>query len=136
VGGEDFFPWNNVDYYSGGGCGGAYRPSGTGALVAPVHLPHGAEVTRFQVFFYDTSSYNMRVTLYGHSLTSCGYFGLADVYSSGSSGYYSVTDTSIQYSTIDNTDSTYHVKAYADPWVGYGLMIKGAVITYEISEAP
>ena len=42
-------------------CGGAYIVSGNGALVAPVHLPQGAVVTQFRVFFYDVSVSDMTV---------------------------------------------------------------------------
>jgi hypothetical protein len=137
VGGEDFVPWGNVDYWNSGGCGGAYvSASGAYALVAPLHLPHGASVTRFQVFFYDTSSSDIHVTLYGQYLTGCGFFPLADLTSSGTAGYYSLTDTTISSPTIDNTAYTYHVKAYSSAWDGSNLRIKGAVITYTINEAP
>jgi len=133
IGCGGFVPENNVDYSNGGGCGGAYRTT-SGALVAPVHLPHGAVVTGFEVFFYDTSSGDMHVNLNGHYLSSCGFFTLADVYSSGTSGYYSVTDTA--NATINNTAYSYRVRAYSTEWDSINLMIKGAVITYTITEAP
>jgi hypothetical protein len=138
VGGEDFMPWNNVDYSNSGGCGGASVLTTTGgaALVAGVHLPHGAVVTRFTVYFYDTSVRDLTATLYGQYLSSCGFFPLAELSSSGTGGYYSVVDTTISYATIDNTSSAYHVKVYGNPWDQYSLAIKGAVIQYTIAEAP
>jgi hypothetical protein len=137
VSSEDFVPWANINYSNSGGCGGAYiSATGGSALVAAVHLPQGATVTRFEAFFYDASSSDMTVTLYGQYLTGCGFFGLAEVTSSGTAGYYSLADTSIGWPTINNAANAYHVKAFSSAWDGSYLRIKGAVITYTISEAP
>jgi hypothetical protein len=103
--------------------------------VAPVHLPHGAVVTEFKVFFDDTSSNDMTVYLFRQNMLGGGYTILADVSSTGISGYGSQTDTTISPATIDNTAYSYHVHAYSTAW-GSSLKIKGALITYTISEAP
>jgi hypothetical protein len=105
-------------------------------MVAPVHLPHGAIVTRFTAYFYDNSSAeNMTATLYRQGMTS-SYGVLGQVYSSGSStSYQSALDTTIGYATVDNINYGYHVSAYCNPWVGSALKIKGAVIQYTISGA-
>ena len=133
---EDFVPWNNADYSNSGACGGAYRYSGSGSMVAGVHLPHGAVVTSFKVFFYDGSSYDLHVTLYAHGMSGCAFSSMAEVDSTGTAGYINRTDSSIQYAVIDNTDTSYLVNAYGNPWDGSSLRIAGAVITYEIDEAP
>jgi len=135
VGGEGFVPGSNVDYWNTYGSGGAYINSGSGALVAPVHLPHGAVVTAFEVFFNDTSGSEMSVRLQRLNLLSGSYGALAQVYSSGISGYGSNIDTSISYDTIDNTAHSYHVYAWSTSWDS-GLKIMGALVTYTISEAP
>jgi hypothetical protein len=132
VGGEAFVPNSNVDYRNNGGTGGAYIDvSGSHALVAPVHLPHGAEVTEFEVFFHNTSVNDMVVSLARHYLSS-SYAEMARVDSSRGRGdeYYSVIDKSIFQPNIDNTLSSLYVRAYSTNWDGSNLKIKGAVITY------
>jgi hypothetical protein len=130
VGSEGFSPGSNVDYFNTYGCGGAYIVSGSGALVAPLHLPQGATVTEFKVFFCDSSSYDMTVYLDRQNLESCGYSSMAQVTSSGSSGYSSQLDNTIAHPTIDNEHYSYHVYAYCSAWDS-NLKIKGALITYE-----
>jgi len=134
VGSEGFFPASNVDFGNSWGNGGAYISSGYGALVAPVHLPHGAVVTEFEVFFDDTSTSDMSVGLQLQGLSG-GYADLANVSSSGVSGYGSSKDTSISFSTINNTNNSYSVRAYSSGWSS-ALMIKAALITYTVTEAP
>ncbi len=136
VGGEGFVPGSDVPYVNTYGNGGAYIVSGSGALVAPVHLPQGAVVTQFKVFFYDTSTSDMTVSLDLAYVTGGGYAPMAQVTSSGISGYGSRSTTSISYNPIDNTNGSYCVYAYSSAWDGGKLMIKGALVTYTISEAP
>jgi hypothetical protein len=137
VGGEGFVPGQNLDYANSGGQGGAYIESGGPYTVAaPVHLPHGAVVTEFKVFFYDNSSSDMTVYLQRLYLSTGGYAVLADVSSSGISGYDSQTDATISDATIDNTAHGYCVRAYSTSWDGWDLRIMGALITYTIDEAP
>lgn len=135
VGGEHFQPLSNIDFASGGGCGGAYLISGSGALVAPVNLPDGATVTGFKVFFYDVSSSDMSVSLNAQNLRSCSYIELAKVQSDSDTGYYSRVDSSVDTSNkvVDNQNYAYHIKAYSDSWSS-SLKIKGAVISYTIDE--
>jgi hypothetical protein len=134
VGGEAFNPGSNVAYTNTYGMGGAYISSGSGALVAPVHLPQGAVVTSFKVFFNDTSTSNMDVYLDCLSLTSGGYSSLANVSSTGISGYGNISDTTITNGTINNTTCGYTVYAYSTSW-NSSLKIMGALITYTVSEA-
>ena len=135
VGGEHFQPLSNIDFASGGGCGGAYLISGSGTLVAPVNLPDGATVTSFKVFFYDVSSSDMSVSLNAQNLKTCSYIELAKVQSDSNAGYYSRIDSSIDPSNkvIDNQNYAYHIKAYSDSWSS-SLKIKGAVVGYTIDE--
>jgi hypothetical protein len=132
VGGEAFVPNSNVDYRNNGGTGGAYiSASGSHALVAPVHLPHGAEVTEFEVFFYDTSGNEMVVSLTRQYLSGSLSSNMAQVNTLGrSDGYYSEIDDTIFQPNIDNTLSSLYVRAYSTNWDGFNLKIKGAVITY------
>jgi hypothetical protein len=126
-----------VDYVNTYGQGGAYvDAAGFHALVAPVHLPHQAVVTAFEVFFYDSSSNDLTVYLQGQSLGGSGYTTMATVASSGTAGYCSQVDTTIDYAMIDHTAYSYHVYAFSSAWDGDNLRIKGAVVTYTISEAP
>ena len=135
IGGEGFVPGGNVDYFNTYGNGGAYIVSGSGALVAPVHLPQGAVVTEFKVFFYDNSASDMTVFLDGEGVSG-GYFAMAQVSSTGISGYGNKTTTSISGNPINNTVFSYLVYAYCSAWDGGNLRIKGALITYTISEVP
>jgi len=132
VGSEDFVPGSNVDYFNTGGPGGAdISASGSHALVAPVHLPHGAEVTEFEVFFYDTSVNGMVVYFKRQYLSGSLSSDMAQVNTLGSSdGYYSRIAETIFQPNIDNTLSSLHVRAYSTNWDGSSLKIKGAVITY------
>jgi hypothetical protein len=127
VGSEAFVPGSNVPYVNTYGTGGAYiNASGGHALVAPVHLPQGAAVTSFKVFFDDTSSGDMSVFLDRQSMQAGFFSAMATVSSSGTSGYYSL---------VDNTIFSYLVYAYSTAWDS-SLRIKGALITYTLSEAP
>ena len=135
VGGEAFVPGSNVDYRNSYETGGAYIYSGSGALVAPVHLPHNAVVISFEVFFYDGSTSDMVVYLQRLVLDGGGYQRMAEVPSSGTSGYNSSVDTTISYATIDNTAYGYNVYAWSDSWSN-SFRIMGAVLTYTITEAP
>jgi hypothetical protein len=136
IGGEGFLPDRNLNYGNSGSHGGAYIESGGPyALAAPVHLPQGAVVTEFKVFFMDTSSSDVSVGLKRLYLSTGGYATMADVSSSGISGYDSQTDATISYATIDNTVHGYCVRAYCTSWDGWNLRIMGALITYTIDEA-
>jgi hypothetical protein len=135
VGGEGFHPTNNVDFDNSSGMGGAYLYSGSNAMAAAVHLPQGAVVISFRVFFYDSSSSDLSVSLQ-FIPASGAYYTLAEVDSTGLSGYASKTDTSISYATIDNTLNSYHIRAWSDSWDSNNLRVMGALVTYTVNEAP
>jgi len=135
IGGEGFVPGSSaIEYLNTYGMGGACIQAGySGALVAPVHLPQGAEVTAFTVFFNDVSANNIDVRLDRLSHGG-GYTIMASVSSSGIPGYGSQTDTTISLPIIDNTTGSYHVYAY----YGTGdcnIKVMGALIEYTVSEA-
>ena len=136
VGGEGFLPANNVNYGNSAGMGGAYLYSGSGAMAAPVHLPHGAVVTALKVFFYDNSTSNLDASLARIPLASGAYYHMADVGSSGISEWGNKTDTTISYATVDNSQNSYHIRVYCSSWAGSALRIMGAVVTYSLNEAP
>jgi len=135
VGGEGFLPGSNVDYFNSYGMGGAYIVSGSGAMVAPVHLPQGAIVTSFRVYFYDISTSTMTVSLDRVPGTG-GYTALATVDSTGISGYANKADSSILNATIDNFTYSYIIYAHSSSWDDNSLRIMGALITYTINQAP
>ena len=60
---------------------------------------------------------------------------MATISSSGTPGYSSAVDTTISSATIYNTSYSYLVYAYST-WDSSNLVIKGALITYTINEAP
>ena len=136
LGSEAFVPGSsNVEYFNTYGCGGAnIWPADTrGALVAPVNLPHGAVITNFKVFFYDTSLNDMYVRLYIQPLEDCPYVEIAQVDSSGISGYGS-KQVSVDH-TVDNRADSYLLYAFSESWDD-NLKIKGVVITYTIKDLP
>lgn len=139
VGSEGFVPGSNVPYVNTYGNGGAYFTQATsGAMVAPVHLPHGATITGFQVFYYDNSASDMTAYLGLQFMTSGGYQFLTSLSTSGASATFRSGAAAINNPIIvDNTVYSYHVYAYSASWPGTGdLRIKGARITYTIDEAP
>jgi hypothetical protein len=139
VGSEGFVPGSNVPYANTYSNGGAYFAQATsGAMVAPVHLPHGATITEFQVFYYDNSSSDMTVYLARQYMTGGGYQFMSSVSTSGASNTYrNGSSTSIVAPVVDNTLHSYHIYAYSASWPGTSdLRIKGALVTYTIEEAP
>jgi len=128
-----FVPDRNVDYYNLGGKGGAYIVTGTGSMVAPVYLPHGAKITMFKVYFVDNSPSNMVVSLNYLSLAT----GQSRVITKVDS--YGVVDYGSRVKTIDHTVNNalgaYSIKAYSS-WDGIDLKIIGVLMKYELNEAP
>ncbi|MEZ4732849.1 MAG: hypothetical protein R3E79_37570 [Caldilineaceae bacterium] len=139
VGSEAFVPGSNVAYVNTYGQGGAYISSAiSAALVAPVHLPQGAVITNFTIFYYDNSASALSVTLDRQSMTAGFFSGVATIATTGASATYRTASTaSISSPVVDNTQFSYLIYAWADPWDGSSnLRIKGALITYTIAEAP
>ena len=129
---EAFIPDRNVDYYSLGGMRGAFIVTGEAEMVAPVQLPQGAKITRFQVFFVDNSSSDLGVSLKYVSLANGHIFTIARVDSSKVRDYDSDSKTSSHI--VDNSRGCYSVRAYSNSWDGNQCRIVGAVITYELTD--
>jgi len=129
---EAFIPDRNVDYYNLGGMRGAFIVTGEAEMVAPVQLPQGAKITRFQVFFVDNSSSDLRVSLKYVSLVTSHIFTIAEVNSSEVRDYDSESKTSNHI--VDNARGCYSVRAYSNSWDGNQCRIVGAVITYELTD--
>ncbi len=84
--------------------------SGGGTFHAPVNLPNGAKVTRFQYKHFDNSGFytdsGLRMVV---SNNSVGY-SMAGTNPSGNAGFWqTAVDTTIDYSTIDNLNNAYYV---------------------------
>jgi hypothetical protein len=139
VSSEAFFPTNNVDYANGGGQGGAWKPAGTGGVMAAsVQLPDGATVTKFRAYFYDNSANNLLIELDYQILMSGGYGTVASVTTSGASTAYTYLETTtITSPVINNIDNGYLIWVYPyNAWDDANLRVKGVSIYYTLPEAP
>lgn len=81
----------------------------TAYFIAPVHLPHGATVTRLTFYWRDNSASDGSLTMYYNNLQMMQ----SEMASAGTSGQ-SLTpsfsqDTSIAYAQIDNSQRTYYL---------------------------
>jgi hypothetical protein len=137
VTGSIFQPASDVDYVAAYGMGGAYIRSAAGAaLVAPVNLLHGAQVTKFTAHYKDSAaSSDMSIRLDRHTLAAGGYSTLAKVQSSGTPGNDSGIDDTINFEEVDNKAYGYLIYVYSAKWSS-DLRIWGVSIEYTISEAP
>ena len=141
VSGDEFSPRTNSGstYRRGYGNGGAYMLSGPERVMsAGVHLPQGAVITEFEAFFYDSDTGKDLTATLHKKLFTYGYTPVAEVTSSGISGFGSNSDSSISVpSTVDNRTGTYQVHAFAIDWSTSGskLIIMGALVTYTLDEA-
>ena len=135
VGGEGFLPGRDVGYSNSFGNGGAYLTSvGSGAMAAPVHLPHGAVVKSMVARFYDNSSSDISLT-FSCQLATGGYSTYASVSSSAVSGYGDATASFTR--TINNSGNcSYHVRAFSSSWDGSNLRIHRVIFSYTTGEAP
>lgn len=113
-------------------------------FLAPVHLPHGAFVTNFRVFWYASGTQHIEFQLVqinlgtGHR-TVMGYLDA----SGASSGYNDKNTSEILSGTIDNRTFAYYVRVDSlrlggtfdpDGWC-QGNEIMGASIAYTVTEA-
>ena len=132
-----FMPVTNDDYNNDGSYVYKYGSTGCNNFCAPVHLPHGATVTKVTFYWYDNNtSYDGKVQLFRryHSLSLN--YKMAEVSSTGSSGNGSGYDDSISYATVDNSINAYFLYMYlSDGDVGDGsLRGCGVVIEYTTTE--
>lgn len=134
----DIFTSPSGNYNASSSSGGAYMQDlGAHWLVAPVNLPHGAQVTEMTVFCDDTAAGTMSVRLQFLSHGGSGFFSIADITTSGFNGsLLELTDSTIDYSVIDHENRHYHVRVYSSNWPGdASLRIKSVRIAYTIDEA-
>jgi len=118
----------------------ADTPNDFGRMIAPVHLPDGAEITDFAVRFRDNSTSDFVVHLNWTQWVGGSEASLADVSTEGFSGEQWANDDTISHPFpeapyIDNGEFAYEVVAqWGDP-DGNNLQLLGVIITYTISEA-
>lgn len=94
---------------------GAYLDDGSGLLYAPIHLPHGATVVRFDACIADsvtTTGLVVKLTRYSVSAGDTG-VEMAQVASSGSGGWQTVSDTTVSNSVVDSSNYFYTANCYS-----------------------
>ncbi len=107
---------------------------GTGpTLWAPVYLPQGATVTKFEVWVIDNSTHDMGVDLLRLADPPAGSSSLASVSSTGSSPDFAVLESSLS-TTVDNSTGAYMVRVSA-PSLAPNLGFRVVRITYTVPAA-
>ena len=138
----NFYSVGSHEFHAGGNdvfanTFGAYLTAGVGTLFAPIHLPQGATVIRFDCCIADSVvSTGLVVTLTRYSV-SAGDTGvdMAQVASSGSGGWQTVSDTTVSNSVVDNSNYFYSAKCYSGAWSSTNKWYT-ARVTYTVNEAP
>ena len=135
VSGADFVTKNSNDeiHREGITSGGAYFLTSTEGMVASVHLPHGATVTKMTVFFQDQG---LAVDLMVRLRQNSGLFILASITSSGAPGDASLFDNTISNATINNSTTAYVIDAMpvGGTWPGLNMIIHKVIIEYQLSQ--
>jgi len=111
--------------------GGAILESGSNGLIAAVHLPHGATLTRITVYYYRNSAVELNFRLRPTGSIS----SIASLSTSGaSSGYGSVTTTTFSNPIINNSVNGYIFEAIPTAsWPNYNLIVRKVVFEYTTS---
>lgn len=121
------------------GAGGAYLSEPlTTYMVAPVHLPHGANITRFTMNFVDNSTSDLHMALDVRPHNDTGLTELSSLNSSGVSGDSQNVDSlaATLSHNVNNNGNGYFVRVFS-PWPGtVDLRIISAVVEYTIGVAP
>jgi len=101
---------------------------------APLHLPHGAIITKFTVtWFRDDEAATGEIDIYRADFASA-HSTLASADSNSSSGYHTVIDTTISNATIDNTGYTYGIEIILNPNdATIDVQLIGIIIEYTIT---
>ena len=125
MGGE----WNIRPEYLKGACSPAIS-----YYTAGVHLPHGAVITSFKVYWFrDDGAASGDADLFRNELGNANEVTMASADSDVATGYHSVEDTTINNATIDNSGYTYDVEITFNPNDSDDdVWIEGIVITYTI----
>jgi len=137
ISGNSFHSASNDSFLASGGIGGAYITNpGTGVLVAPVNLPHGARVTGMRVYCADTSALgSFSISLMYQEHGGSTFFSAA---STNTAGFNSsdLTLTDIANHTVNNNTRHYHIRVFSSNWSGSNSMrIDSVVIEYTTTEA-
>ena len=105
----------------------------TNVYYASFSLPDGAVVTQLEGYFFDMDASNFKLEM--SRILQSGLNVMAQVSSSGTSGYQTVTDNSIVVPTIDNETYVYtlELEGFTTSHVTY-LFFIGAEIEYEITK--
>ena len=103
-------------------------------MVGGVHLPHGAVVTSFKVYWFrDDALAEGEAALYRLTWTE-GSTTMATANSDAATGHHSVEDATINNATIDNANYTYAIKVKCSPNNSKDdVKFCGAVITYTVT---
>ncbi len=121
----------NVDF----GLGGSFLRSGSDLLIAPVHLPQGATVTKVTFYGYDLHTTNISIVLLRSLFHGTTQPIMAAHTSSTSAGAYTATDTSISLANVDNSQYSYYVEVelVGGGWHSQGeLAVNAVVIEYDM----
>jgi hypothetical protein len=103
--------------------------------VAGVHLPNGAVVTGVNCYWYrNDASATGTCRLVHNDSNDNTLVSMAVVDSNASTGYHTVSDTSITDATIDNTARSYMVQASIDPNdLETDVYLTGVLVAYTIT---
>jgi len=113
-------------------------------MYAPVHLPHGARLTEFRVFWYSSNTQPITFQLEQRSLRNGTYAVMGEIRSAATAGgYQEQSTTDVITLPIDNRAFAYYIRADSfcfggtfgpDGWC-QGVEVMGASISYTVTEA-
>jgi hypothetical protein len=136
--GDSFHSASNDSFTGSTGNGGTYIDNpGTGWLVAPIQLPHGATVTSVRAYFTDTNpTDDLSISLSRRTHGQSGFAFLASISTAGFNGSNLLaTDNSISLATIDNNLFSYQVRVWSLGWDGSNNMqIESMVVEYTTTQ--
>ena len=114
------------------GNGGAWRlTAGSGAMVAPLYFPDGANITNITVFVEDNAAGDFSINLGRRTFTANGFVFLDTVTTTGASTAIQTLDGGALTVTVNNSTSNYFIRAFSAAWPGNStLRINGARVTY------
>ena len=109
--------------------GSALYGDSPGLFIAPLYLPHGAQLTRISFFWNDTDSDSGADG--GITVMRSGFFGvesLMAVLTTTGSGQDSTTTTTIDHATINNSQYQYYIQADLPDWGASGRVTLFCVV--------
>lgn len=137
--GDSFHSASNDPFIASTGNGGAYLTNtGTGWLVAPIQIPHGATVTKVRFYFNDSHpGADVSISLTRRNNGGAGFFFMTDFNTAGFNGSYLVgEDSTITGAVIDNSLYSYQLRAWCPNWPGDStLAIQSVVVEYTTTQA-